>query len=88
MPEGHTLHRLAATYHQVFGGGSVRVSSPQGPFAQAALRLDGRPLTTTEAHGKHLFLGFGGTAPGSASAPASAPDWVHIHLGLDRKSVV
>ncbi|MFC1399996.1 MULTISPECIES: Fpg/Nei family DNA glycosylase [Streptacidiphilus] len=76
MPEGHTLHRLAAAYRQVFGGESVRVSSPQGPFAQAALRLDGRPLTGTEAHGKHLFLGFGGTAD-----PAST-DWVHIHLGL------
>ncbi|MEY9838700.1 Fpg/Nei family DNA glycosylase [Streptacidiphilus sp. EB103A] len=84
MPEGHTLHRLAAAYRQVFGGESVRVSSPQGPFAQAALRLDGRPLTSTEAHGKHLFLGFGGptTASESASGPTGTADWIHIHLGL------
>jgi len=70
MPEGHTLHRLAAEYQRVFGGESVRVSSPQGPFAPAALRLDGRILGAAEAHGKNLFLGFEGAG------------WVHIHLGL------
>ncbi|MEY9967272.1 endonuclease-8 [Streptacidiphilus sp. MAP12-16] len=70
MPEGHTLHRLAAEYRKVFGGESVRVSSPQGPFAPAAMRLDGRTLTTTDAHGKNLFLGFRDVG------------WIHIHLGL------
>lgn len=70
MPEGHTLHRLAAEYQRVFGGEPVRVSSPQGPFAPAALRLDGRVLSSAEAHGKNLFLGFEGVG------------WVHVHLGL------
>jgi len=70
MPEGHTLHRLAAEYQRVFGGERVRVSSPQGPFAPAALRLDGRVLGPAEAHGKNLFLGFEGVG------------WVHVHLGL------
>ena len=70
MPEGHTLHRLAAAYRTVFGGESVHVSSPQGPFAAAALRLDRHPLTAAEAHGKHLFLGF------------AEAGWIHIHLGL------
>lgn len=70
MPEGHTLHRLAAEYLRVFGGGPVHVSSPQGPFAPAALRLDGRVLGGTDAHGKNLFLGFAGVG------------WIHIHLGL------
>ena len=70
MPEGHTLHRLAAEYLRVFGGDSVRVSSPQGPFALSARRLDGRPLTAAEAHGKHLFLGF------------QDAGWIHVHLGL------
>ena len=70
MPEGHTLHRLAAAYRQVFAGEPVRVSSPQGPFAAAALRLDHRPLTAAEAHGKNLFLGFADAG------------WIHIHLGL------
>ncbi|MFC1409795.1 Fpg/Nei family DNA glycosylase [Streptacidiphilus sp. N1-12] len=70
MPEGHTLHRLAAEYRQLFGGEPVRVSSPQGPFAAAARRLDNQALTSTEAHGKHLFLGF------------AAVGWIHVHLGL------
>ncbi|MGI5482781.1 Fpg/Nei family DNA glycosylase [Streptomyces lavendofoliae] len=70
MPEGHTIHRLAADHRERFGGRSVRVTSPQGKFADAAALLDGTVLETTEAHGKHLFLGFGGD------------EWVHIHLGL------
>ncbi|MGW1886471.1 Fpg/Nei family DNA glycosylase [Streptomyces sp. NPDC001970] len=70
MPEGHTIHRLAADYRERFGGRSVRVTSPQGKFADSAALLDGTVLERTEAHGKHLFLGFGGE------------EWVHIHLGL------
>ncbi|MEU8541694.1 DNA-formamidopyrimidine glycosylase family protein [Streptomyces sp. NPDC048717] len=70
MPEGHTIHRLAADYRERFGGRPVRVSSPQGKFADSAALLDGAVLARTEAHGKHLFLGF----PGE--------EWVHIHLGL------
>ncbi|GAU68175.1 putative endonuclease VIII [Streptomyces sp. NBRC 110611] len=70
MPEGHTIHRLAADYAQHFQGRTVRVSSPQGKFSDGAALLDHQVLAHTEAHGKHLFLGFG-------------PDrWVHIHLGL------
>ncbi|MBQ1088243.1 MULTISPECIES: Fpg/Nei family DNA glycosylase [Streptomyces] len=70
MPEGHTIHRLAQDYAARFAtGGPVRVSSPQGKFSDAAALLDGSPLTGTEAHGKHLFLGF-------------AESWIHIHLGL------
>ncbi|MFE6460920.1 Fpg/Nei family DNA glycosylase [Streptomyces cinereoruber] len=70
MPEGHTIHRLAADHRERFGGRPVRVSSPQGRFADSAALLDGAVLETTEAHGKHLFLGFAGRG------------WVHIHLGL------
>ncbi|MGW2780750.1 Fpg/Nei family DNA glycosylase [Streptomyces populi] len=70
MPEGHTIHRLAEDYLAAFGGRAVRVTSPQGKFGDAAALLDGSVLTATQAHGKHLFLGFG---PGR---------WVHIHLGL------
>ncbi|WP_370412805.1 Fpg/Nei family DNA glycosylase [Streptomyces fradiae] len=73
MPEGHTIHRLAADYRERFGGRSVRVSSPQGKFADSAALLDGTVLERTEAHGKHLFLGFAGFPGG---------EWVHIHLGL------
>ncbi|KUH36465.1 MULTISPECIES: Fpg/Nei family DNA glycosylase [Streptomyces] len=70
MPEGHTIHRLAVDHRERFGGRPVRVSSPQGKFSDAAALLDGSVLRTAEAHGKHLFLGFG------------PEEWVHIHLGL------
>ncbi|WP_406000868.1 Fpg/Nei family DNA glycosylase [Streptomyces sp. NBC_00829] len=70
MPEGHTIHRLAADHFERFGGRPVRARSPQGKFSDSAALLDGQVLESTEAHGKHLFLGF---------APLG---WVHIHLGL------
>ncbi|MEU8886551.1 DNA-formamidopyrimidine glycosylase family protein [Streptomyces sp. NPDC048442] len=71
MPEGHTIHRLAHEYATRFTTGTpVQVTSPQGKFADSAALLDTHPLTVTEAHGKHLFLGFGPLG------------WVHIHLGL------
>ncbi|MEE4420396.1 Fpg/Nei family DNA glycosylase [Streptomyces bugieae] len=70
MPEGHTIHRLAADYAERFLGQQVRATSPQGKFSDGAALVDRQVLDTTEAHGKHLFLGFG-------------PDrWIHIHLGL------
>jgi formamidopyrimidine-DNA glycosylase len=69
VPEGHIIHRLAGENHRAFADRPVRVSSPQGRFAEAAALIDGRSLDEAEAHGKHLFLGFG-------------DDWVHIHLGL------
>ncbi|MEU3597917.1 DNA-formamidopyrimidine glycosylase family protein [Streptomyces sp. NPDC006798] len=70
MPEGHTIHRLAADHRERFAARPVRVSSPQGKFSDSAALLDGQPVTGTEAHGKHLFLGFG------------AQGWIHVHLGL------
>ena len=70
MPEGHTIHRLAETHQDVFGGRVLRVSSPQGRFAESAALLDGKRLVATDAHGKHLFLEF----PGDR--------YVHVHLGL------
>ncbi|MET9292637.1 DNA-formamidopyrimidine glycosylase family protein [Streptomyces sp. NPDC003077] len=70
MPEGHTIHRLALDHRARFEGERLRVSSPQGKFSDGAALLDRQVMTTAEAHGKHLFLGFGGTG------------WVHVHLGL------
>lgn len=70
MPEGHVIHRLADGLTERFGGRTVRVSSPQGRFADEAALLDGGVLAGAEAYGKHLFVDFG-------------PDRVvHIHLGL------
>lgn len=55
-----------------FGGQSVRVTSPQGRFADEARALDGAELLSAEAIGKHLFVRF----------DVPEPAWVHIHLGL------
>ncbi len=70
MPEGHIVHRLAYQYRQQLGEGQLRVSSPQGRFADSAKRLDSKALTSTDAHGKHLFLGF------------DDEGFVRVHLGL------
>ncbi|GAA1513635.1 Fpg/Nei family DNA glycosylase [Streptomyces albidochromogenes] len=70
MPEGHTIHRLADDHRARFLGTPVRVTSPQGKFADSAALLDGARMDAADAHGKHLFLGFEDTG------------WVHIHLGL------
>ncbi|MFH5822405.1 Fpg/Nei family DNA glycosylase [Georgenia sp. AZ-5] len=74
MPEGHTVHRLAYAFAELFGGQRLEVSSPQGRFADGAALLDGHTLVTTEAHGKQLFLGFApdGAAPNGAQAPRDA----------------
>ncbi|WP_280268748.1 Fpg/Nei family DNA glycosylase [Nocardia wallacei] len=70
MPEGHTLHRLAKLHHKRFAGGVVRVSSPQGRFADGAALVDGRVLVRAEAWGKHLLHHYDSGLV------------VHVHLGL------
>lgn len=70
MPEGHSVHRLARQFSDVFAGERLAVSSPQGRFAPGAALLDGHVLTRAVAHGKHLFLGFGHGLV------------LHVHLGL------
>ncbi|TGJ96588.1 DNA glycosylase, partial [Actinotalea fermentans ATCC 43279 = JCM 9966 = DSM 3133] len=58
MPEGHTVHRLARTFTELFAGQVLAVSSPQGRFAAGAVLLDGTRLVASRAWGKQLFLGF------------------------------
>ncbi|WP_018773377.1 Fpg/Nei family DNA glycosylase [Arthrobacter sp. 131MFCol6.1] len=70
MPEGHSVHRLARQFGDVFAGERLAVSSPQGRFAQGAALLDGHTLVGSVAHGKHLFLEFGHGL------------LLHVHLGL------
>jgi endonuclease-8 len=82
VPEGHTIHRLAARHRELFGGRRVSAASPQGRFAGGAAALDGAVLRDTEAYGKHLLhhyrrglvlhvhLGlYGGFTDGVAPAP-------------------
>ena len=80
MPEGHTIHRLAAALSELYAGRRLAVSSPQGRFAAGAARLNGLVLLGARAHGKHLFLPF---AP-AADLPLDdgAVVWLRVHLGL------
>jgi endonuclease VIII len=68
VPEGHVLHRLAGEQQELVGS-SLRVSSPQGRFAEGAARLDRCRLDGVEAVGKHLLHRFGDA-------------FLHTHLGL------
>lgn len=70
MPEGHTIHRLAARHRELFAGAPVAANSPQGRFAAGAARLSGRVLIDTEAYGKHLLHHYQGGLS------------LHVHLGL------
>ncbi|WP_427130997.1 Fpg/Nei family DNA glycosylase [Pseudarthrobacter sp. S9] len=70
MPEGHSVHRLARQFGDVFAGERLAVSSPQGRFAPGAALLDGHVLTGSTAYGKHLFLEFDHGLV------------LHVHLGL------
>lgn len=70
MPEGHSIHRIAAQFRTNFVGSACAATSPQGRFAEGAARLDGRRMRSAAAIGKHLLLGFDG---GST---------LHVHLGL------
>lgn len=58
MPEGHSIHRLARQFDDVFVGERLRASSPQGRFAQGAALIDGARAVSAAAVGKHFFLEF------------------------------
>ncbi|MFW0775013.1 Fpg/Nei family DNA glycosylase [Paenarthrobacter nitroguajacolicus] len=70
MPEGHSVHRLARQFQDVFGGWPLDVSSPQGRFAAGAELLTGHTMVEATAHGKQLFLKFDHEL------------FLHVHLGL------
>lgn len=76
MPEGHTIHRLAADLGSAFAETTPLVSSPQGRFADGAALLEGHTLVRADAWGKHLFVDF------------SAQRRLHVHLGLIGKFTV
>ncbi len=70
MPEGHTIHRLAADLTPLLVDRMVAVSSPQGRFAADAALVDGCVLERIEPYGKHLWFWWGNGLVG------------HVHLGL------
>lgn len=58
MPEGHSIHRIARHFDEVFVNQTLRLCSPQGRFSDGAKRLDGHRAIASEAYGKHWFLYF------------------------------
>ena len=77
MPEGHTVHRLARAFGELFAGEPLAVSSPQGRFAAGAALLDGRVLVASAGGGPQGVLGVAG--PGGAGGGVR---WLRVHLGL------
>ena len=70
MPEGHTVHRIAALFREVFLNQSILASSPQGRFRDGAALISGSVLERAEARGKQLFLHF------------ESDRIVRVHLGI------
>ena len=70
MPEGHTVHRVAALFREVLVGHTLLASSPQGRFREGAALISGLGLEHAEAKGKQLFLRF------------EAERIVRVHLGI------
>jgi endonuclease-8 len=96
VPEGHTIHRLAARHRSLLAGRRVAAASPQGRFATGAEALSGAVLRDAEAYGKHLLhhydrgrtlhvhLGlYGAFADGEAPAPDPVGQ-VRLRLTTDR----
>ncbi len=69
MPEGHSVHRIAAQFRRFFVGHRAAVSSPQGRFGDAEI-LTGHAVVDSYAVGKHLFLEFDHGVT------------LHVHLGI------
>jgi endonuclease-8 len=70
MPEGHTVHRIANLFTELFVGQTPEASSPQGRFDAGAAMISGRNLHDATAVGKQLFLTF------------ETDQVVRVHLGI------
>jgi endonuclease-8 len=68
MPEGDTIHRLAATLRRALGEGPV--TAFQAPGVRGPAPVPGERIDDVRARGKHLLLAFSG---GST---------LHTHLGM------
>src|SRR5690625_4453813 len=58
MPEGHSIHRIARHFDEVFVNQTLRLCSPQGRFRDGAKRLDGHRAIASQDYGKDWFLYF------------------------------
>jgi endonuclease VIII len=63
VPEGDTIHYAANRIRPVLAGrvpDEIRTPQPRHALDRWPERLAGRAITSVDAHGKHLFLRFGG----------------------------
>ena len=58
MPEGHTVHRIANSFNELFAGKALTIDSPQGRFTSSAKLITKTKLTKAWAIGKQMFLDF------------------------------
>ncbi|CAB4636366.1 unannotated protein [freshwater metagenome] len=58
MPEGHTVHRTANQFNELFAHQPLEVVSPQGRFTDSARLISGHDLVSARAIGKQMFLLF------------------------------
>lgn len=58
MPEGHTVHRIANNFNELFAGKKLTVDSPQGRFTASAKLISNQRLTKAWAIGKQMFIEF------------------------------
>jgi len=70
MPEGHSIHRVANSFRELFLDSKIKITSPQGRFSDQAKLVSGRALINSKAVGKQLFLGFDNQLS------------IRIHLGI------
>src|SRR5690625_4665566 len=59
VPEGHSVHRIAARFRSAMVGRAVQATSPQGRFSRGAALLDGHEMEECFAVGKQMFARFG-----------------------------
>ena len=70
MPEGHSVHRTANKFAELFVDSKLKIVSPQGRFTEQASLVSGRKLIDSSAIGKQLFLGFNNKLT------------IRVHLGI------
>src|SRR5204862_4810664 len=70
MPEGDTIHRIAARLRATLGSGPLS-SLEVVPQVRGPRPAGGESIDAIEARGKHLLISFGGGAT------------LHTHLGMD-----
>lgn len=75
MVEGHQCHRVVHAHRAALVGKRTAASSPNGRLADGAAAIDGRVLTSCDAHGKQLFYRWAA----DDGRPAAV---VAIHFGM------